>query len=88
MPPSASDTVAESQFWPARTTQENEETKTSTFNSKVFNVKIRAAVQGIRGQGKIRVFLPGYIDSKTGRPVMDALRDKHPMMRTQDLEDP
>ena len=54
----------------------------------MFNVKIRAAVQGIRGQGKIRVFLPGYIDSKTGRPVMDALRDKHPMMRTQDLEDP
>ena len=80
--------MAESQSQPARTTRENEETKASTFNSKVVNGKIRAAMQGIRGQGQSGVFYPGNIDSKTGRPGMEFPRDKQPAMRTQDLADP
>ena len=61
-----SETVAEIQSHTSRTTRENEETKASTFNSKVVNRKIWAAVQGIRGQGQSGVFYPGNIDSKTG----------------------
>ena len=83
-----SDTVVESQSRTARATRENEETKASTFNSNVVNGKIRAAMQGIRGQGQSGVFYPGNIDSKTGRPGMEFPRDKQPAMRTQDLADP
>ena len=34
------------------------------------------------------MLLPVDIYSKTGRLVMDVLRDKHPAMRNQDLEEP
>ena len=81
------DKVAESQFCPARTTQENKETEARTINLKVVNGKIQAAVGGIRGQGRSRVLFPGDTYSKTGRPVTEILRDKHPMMRTPDLAD-
>ena len=40
------------------------------------------------GQGQIGVLFPVDTDSKTGRPVMDVLRDKHLAMRTPDLVDP
>ena len=57
------------------------------FKSKVVNGKIRAEVRGIRGQGQRGVLFPGDLHYKTGQPVMDVLRYKHPVMRTQDLAD-
>ena len=80
--------MVESQSRTARTTRENEETKARTFNSKVANGNIWVEVRGIRGQGQSEVLLPGDIYSKTGRPVMDVPRNKHPAMRKQDLVEP
>ena len=34
------------------------------------------------------MFFLGDLDSKTGRPVMDVLRYKHPALYTHDLSDP
>ena len=82
------DTLAESRYQPERGTKDNEETAARYLNSKVVNGKIRAAVQGIREQGKSKVLFPGDLDSKTDRPIMDVLRDKHPTMRTPDLSEP
>ena len=80
-------TVAESQYWSARTTQENKETEARTFNLKVANDKTRATVRGIRGQSQSRVLFPGDTDSNTVQPVMEILIDKHTTMRTPDLAD-
>ena len=45
-------------------------------------------MRGIIGHGQSEVLLPGDIYSKTGRPVMDVPRNKHPAMRKQDLVEP
>ena len=60
------DTVAESRSRPDRTTRDNKETEARTFNSKVFNGKIQAAVRGIRGQGQSRLLFPGDTYTQTG----------------------
>ena len=75
-----SDTVAENRSWPTQTTQDNEETEYRTFKSKVVNGNIWAAVRGIWGQGQSEVLLLVDVDNKTGRPVMDVLREKHPVI--------
>ena len=58
------------------------------FKSKVVNGKIRAAVRGIRGQGQRGVLFPWNLYFKTGQPVMDILRDKHPAICNPDLSYP
>ena len=81
-------TVAGIQSCPTRLTQYNEETEARTFNSKVVNGNIRASVRVIWEQGQIRVLFPGDSDTKTGRLVMEVMREKHPVMRIPDLTDP
>ena len=55
---------------------------------KMLNVKLCAAVRGICGQGMGGVIYPGGADSKTGKPVMDVQREKHPALRTPELSNP
>ena len=82
-----SNTLIESRSQPSRGTKENEETAACAFNFKVVNRNIRARLQGIQGQGQRGVLFPGDLHYKTGQPVMDVLRYKHPVMRTPDLLD-
>ena len=84
----SANTVVEIQYLLDSTTQYNEETNARTINSKNLYCNIQAAVRGIRGHGHSGVLLPGDADTKTGRPFMEVLRDKHPMMRIPDLSDP
>ena len=60
-----SDNIVESQSRPTRTTRDNDETDDRTFNSKVVNGNIMAAVRGIRGQSQSRVLFPGDVDKNT-----------------------
>ena len=43
-------------------------------------------VSGDKGQSG--VLFPRYVDTKTGRSVMEVLREKHLEMRIPDLTDP
>ena len=80
--------MAEIRSRPTKTTQYNEEEEVRTFNLKVFNGNIQAAVRGIRGQRQSPVLFPGNTEKNTGRPVMEILIEKHPTMRIPDLTDP
>ena len=55
---------------------------------KVVNGKIWSAVRGILGQRPSGVFFPVDAETKTGRHIMEVLRDKHPVMRIPDLTYP
>ena len=82
------DTTEESQYQTARAAHFSDEIEDRCFNLKVLNVKLCAAVRGICGQGMDGGTYPGGADSKTGKPVMDVQREKHPALRTPELSNP
>ena len=80
--------MAERQSWSGRNTRDNKETEARNFNSKVLNCKIQASVRGIREQGQSWVLFPWDTDTKSGRLVMEVLREKHPAICIPYLIDP
>ena len=56
------------------------------YHSMVIDGRLRAAVRWATSRSGGGMLSPTDIDSKTGRPIIDVLRDKHPDCRTPDLE--
>lgn len=57
------------------------ESEARAFNSKVLSGRLRPAVRRLTSRDGGGVFQPDDADSKTGRPVVDVLREKHPDLR-------
>eukprot|EP00978_Attheya_sp_CCMP212_P042445 scaffold258630_cov55-Attheya_sp.AAC.1 len=67
-------------------------TKTQEQREKIFvnlmvQGKLRQAVRFITEREKAGIMLPTDIDEKSGLPVIDALRSKHPPARVPEVED-
>jgi hypothetical protein len=84
------DTEAEVQSRHGSHPVQDDELKARAFNSKVLSGRIRAAVRNLTNRDQRGVLQPGDACTKTGRPVLVVLREKHPPMRdpAPDLEDP
>ena len=69
---------------------QDDETKARAFNSKVLSGRIRPAVRNLTSRDQGGVLQPDDACTKTGQPVLEVLRGKHPPMRdpAPDLEDP
>lgn len=61
-------------------------TRARAFNGKVLSGRLRQAVQALTRGDKGGVLQPDENCTKTGRPVLEILREKHPKMRIQDLD--
>ena len=57
------------------------ESEARVFNSKVLSGRLRSAVRGITARDGGGVYQPDDLDSKTGRPVLEVLQEKHPDLR-------
>ncbi|WP_288991947.1 hypothetical protein [uncultured Marinobacter sp.] len=68
---------------------QDNESKARAFNSKVLSGRLRAAVRNLTNRDQGGVLQPDDDCTKTGRPVLEVLRGKHPSMRdpAPDLED-
>jgi hypothetical protein len=60
-----------------------------SYNSKVLGGRLRTAVRSLTQRGQGGVLQPDDTCSKTGKPVLEVLRGKHPAMRDPqpDMED-
>ena len=68
--------------------QESEDDALRRFNSSVLHGYLRKAVRGLTNRDGGGVLGPDEACTKTGRPVIDVLRDKHPPLRDPDLSGP
>ena len=84
------DTETECQSQHGTHSEPNEETLSRAFNAKVLSGRLREAVQTLTCRDQGGVLQPDDACTKTGRPVLDVLRSKHPAMRdpAPDLSDP
>ena len=62
----------------------NEESVARSYHSMVINGKVREAVRNATSRGGGGLLHPDSTDAKSGKPVVDVLRDKHPAMRIPD----
>ena len=53
----------------------------------VLGGKVCAAVHMVTNRGMVGAYRPFDLDSKSGRPVIGVLRDKHPASRVPSEED-
>jgi hypothetical protein len=74
------DTKAEVQSRHGSHPVQDDESKARAFNSKVLSGRIRAAVRNLTNRDQGGVLQPDDACTKTGRPVLEVLRDKHPLM--------
>jgi hypothetical protein len=58
------------------------------FNATVLSGRLRKAVRGLTNRDGGGILQPDDACTKTGRPVLEVLRDKHPAMRDPDLTGP
>ncbi|EJK74504.1 hypothetical protein THAOC_03813 [Thalassiosira oceanica] len=63
------------------------EKKNRAFNSTVLNGQIRKGVRNLTDRGGGRVLPPDNKCTKTDRPVIEVLEEKHPEMQMPDLTD-
>ena len=56
------------------------------YHSMVIEEKLRAAVRWATNRSGGGILAPSDINTKTGKPVIDVLRAKHPDCRRLDLE--
>ena len=63
------------------------EQRTKTFHAKVLRGNLRGAVRYITEREQGGVLFPTDIDEKTGKPVLDSLKEKHPRNRTVNPSD-
>ena len=66
----------------------NEEAAARSFHSQVMDGKLRTAVRNLCGGARGGVLGPEDPCTKTGRPVIEVLRAKHPDQRMPDLDNP
>ena len=71
-----------------RDTEEELSNIARRFNTMFLGGKIRGAVRFATDRSPGGPLDPDGIDSKTGQPVIDVLRSKHPAIRVPDLENP
>ena len=73
----------------SRGTREVEEEQVARrYNSTVLDGNLRTAVRNLTDGVRGGVLGPEDLCTKTGRPVIEVLRDKHPDQRLPDLSDP
>jgi hypothetical protein len=84
------DTVAEVQSRHGSHPAPDDEARARAFNAKVLSGRLRPAVRALTNRDQGGVLQPDDVCSKTGRPVLEVLRGKHPAMRDPDpdLTDP
>ena len=70
------------------TPKTDEEQEARVFNSSVLDGKLRSAVRLLTGGERGGVLGPKDLCTKTGAPVIEVLRAKHPDQRIPDLQDP
>jgi hypothetical protein len=76
------DTVAQLRTRPSRdSTPRDDESEARAFNARVLSGKIRSAVRTLTNRGSGGVKLPDDICTKTGRPIIDVINEKHPPLR-------
>eukprot|EP00978_Attheya_sp_CCMP212_P030440 scaffold111966_cov57-Attheya_sp.AAC.1 len=66
---------------------DDQEVVARTYNRMVLQGKLRQAVRWITQRHKGGILYPNDIDIKTGKPVIDVLRSKHPEGRVPDVVD-
>ena len=66
----------------------NDESAARQFNATVLSGRLRKAVRGLTNRDGGGVLQPNDACTKTGRRVLDVLREKHPAMRDPDLTGP
>ncbi|KAL3806424.1 hypothetical protein ACHAXA_007766, partial [Cyclostephanos tholiformis] len=67
--------------------QDNATSLARRYDSMVLGGKVRAAVWMVTDHGAGGPYRPNNLDSKSGRPVIDVLRDKHPACVVPSEED-
>ena len=77
-----SDTIAESH--PGGAPPASDESKARAYNNKVNSGRLRQAVRTLTSRDGGPVLQPSDRCTKTNRPVIDVLRDKHPPLRMPD----
>ena len=68
--------------------KQTDETKARAFNARVLSGRLRSAVQTLTRSEDGGVLAPDAKCTKTGRPVLEVLREKHPKMKDVDPDDP
>ena len=63
----------------------DDESAEQQFNATVLSGRLRKAVRGLTNRDGEGVLQPDYVCTKTGRRVLEVLREKHPAMRDPDL---
>ena len=58
----------------------DDEAAARAYDAQVLSGRLRQAVRGITARQRGGVYNPNDLDSKTGRPVIDVLRTKHPSL--------
>ena len=66
----------------------DDESAAQQFNATVLSGRLRKAVRGLTNRDGEGVLQPDYVCTKTGRRVLEVLREKHPAMRDPDLTGP
>jgi len=59
-----------------------------SFHTKLVRGRVRQAVRHLTNRASGGVIDPDGVCTKTGRPVIDVLRDEHPQLRMPDADDP
>ena len=67
-------------------TPDNDDHIDCRYHSLVINGRLKAAVRFATNKSGGGVLAPADIDEKSGRPVTEVLRGKHPMARQPELE--
>jgi hypothetical protein len=81
------DTEAEVNNKPVGNRPPDDDTKARAFHARVNSGRLRAAVRNLTRREGGGVLEPDALCTKTGRPVIDVLRSKHPEMREPQSED-
>ena len=68
--------------------EEEDDAVARSFHKTVLSGKLRQAVRRATDREGVGCLLPGGKCTKTGRPVADVLREKHPDMRVPSVENP
>ena len=64
----------------------NDDALARSYNAKVLSGRLRSAVRFITQRDTGGVLQPDDACTKTGRPVLDVLREKHPTLRSPDID--
>ena len=70
-----------------RARQEDATSIARKYHNMVLGGKVRAAVRMVTNRGTGGAYRPFDLDSKSGRPVIEVLREKHPASRVPSEED-